>query len=233
MPPLEAVIFDLGNTLVSYTTAESWPGVLEQCIAEVAVCLHDRGLLTTPQEEIKNRTQAERGVPDDYHVVPLEERLLRVFALNESEIGADVVPAMCRAFVQPLFARAYRYDDVLTALAVLRDRGIKTGILSNTAWGSPAVLWREDIARHRLVDAVDAITFCREAGFRKPAPEPFRLILERLVVDAENSLFVGDDADCDIRGARAMGLHAVLIDRTGESTDAIHDLSPVLRQVGA
>jgi putative hydrolase of the HAD superfamily len=230
---LEAVIFDLGNTLVSYTTREAWPGVLEQCIAEARVCPHTRGLLDASPDEIAERTQAERGPTEDHRVVPLEERLVRVFGLEDAELGADVIPAMCRAFVQPVFARAFRYDDVLPSLLTLRERGVKTGVLSNTAWGSPEVLWREDMARRGLLDAVDAVAFCREAGFRKPAPQPFRLIMERLVVDADQSIFVGDDPDCDIRGARAMGLHAVLIDRTGRNPDAIHDLRPVLRQVGA
>jgi len=228
----EAIIFDLGNTLVAYYTRDEWPGVLAECIDGVAACLRGWELLTVDAGELPRRSEAERGGPDDHRVIPLEERLVRIFDLGAARLEADVLPEMCRLFMQPIFARARRYDDALPALTELRRRGLKTGILSNSPWGSPAILWREELDRHRLLTAVDAAAFCRDCGYRKPAPQAFEHITGKLGVTADRCLFVGDDPRWDIAGPHAVGMDAVLIDRRAadEVADAgaIRDLQQLL-----
>ena len=231
----DAIIFDLGNTLVAYYTRDEWPAVLAECVDGVAACLRERNLLTVEPNDLPPRVVAERQTPDDYHVVPLEERLVRIFDLGDARLEADMVPAMCRLFMQPIFARARRYDDALPALAELHRRGLKTGILSNLPWASPAILWREEVDRHRLLTAVDAAAFCRDCGYRKPAPQAFEHITGKLGVAADRCLFVGDDPRWDIAGPHAVGMHAVLIDRTGSAQGGgeavVRDLAELLREL--
>jgi HAD superfamily hydrolase (TIGR01662 family) len=228
----DAVIFDLGNTLVSYYTNAEWPGVLAECIDAVAERLRERGLLTVDPAGLAPRAEAERGTPDDYRVVPLEERLVRIFDLGGVALAADVMPEMSRLFTRPIFARARLHDDVPPALAELHRRGLKTGILSNMPWGCPAILWREELDRHRLLTAVDAAAFCRDCGYRKPAPQAFEFITGKLGVAMDRCLFVGDDPRWDIAGPHAIGMDAVLIDRRApeDVTDAgaIRDLPQLL-----
>ena len=57
----EAVIFDLGNTLVSYYSRAQWPGVLAQAVEEVAAYLRSRNQLRIQADEIAQRVEAERG----------------------------------------------------------------------------------------------------------------------------------------------------------------------------
>lgn len=224
----DAVIFDYGNTLVSYWTRGEWPGLLAQATAEACAFLAQRGLMRINPLELPARVEAQRGEADDHRVVPLEDRLRRVFDLAERDLNADGMHELCRCFVTPLLARARSCDDVLPALAELRRRGIKTGILSNLPWGSPAELWRGELARLRLLDAVDAVVFCSDAGYRKPAPQPFQLVLSKLGVTPQRSLFVGDDPQWDVAGPQALGMHALLIDRTGQNPDAIRSLQDVI-----
>ena len=228
-----AVIFDLGNTLVSYFTREQWPAIRERAIGEVAACLGQRGMLRVDAADLPARVAAERGVGDlppdiaakrsqgDVHRVrPLEGRLARIFDLSPQEMEGELAPELCRRFMKPIFATARRYDDALPTLAELRLRGVLTGILSNSPWGSPAELWREELARHELDTAVDAAVFCRDVGWRKPAPQGFAFIMDKLGVTAGECLFVGDDPRWDIAGPRAVGMDAVLIDRDGATGDA-------------
>lgn len=231
----DAIIFDLGNTLVAYYTRDEWPGVLAECVDGVAAWLRGRELLTVDAGELPRRVEAERGGPDDHRVVPLEERLVRIFDLGDVKLEADVMPEMCRLFMQPIFARARRYDDALPALTEVRRRGLKIGILSNSPWGGPAILWREELDRHHLLTAVDAAAFCRDCGWRKPAPQAFEHITGKLGVAADRCLFVGDDPRWDIAGPHAVGMHAVLIDRTGSAQAAgeavVRDLAELLREL--
>ncbi|HUW57174.1 MAG TPA: HAD family hydrolase [Planctomycetota bacterium] len=221
----QVILFDLGNTLVSYYTRSEWPAVLEQAIAEVTEYLRGRGLVKVNVEELPERVQAERGERDDLRVAPLAERLARIFNLPEVDLEA------CRCFMNPLFARARVYDDTLPTLKELRRRGFRTGILSNTPWGSPAGLWREELDRHGLLNAMDAVVFCDDVGWRKPDPRPFEFICRKLDVSPGDCLFVGDDPRWDIVGPRGVGMDAILIDRTGAAEATAGDVIRTLAEL--
>jgi len=168
---------------------------------------------------------AERGEGHDCRVRPLIDRLARIFRLSEADLGGGAALEMCGRFLRPIFALGRRYDDVPETLSSLRGRGLRTGIVSNTPWGSPSDLWRGELARHGVLDAVDAVVFCTDVGWRKPAPQPFERILRCLGAPAEKCLFVGDDPGWDLAGPRALGMDALLIDRTRSGRFA--DESPI------
>ena len=212
----DAVIFDLGNTLVSYYSREQWPGILARCIQKTALHLNSLGILRVTEADLPERTDVERRLDGPTVVMPLIERLARIFELTEDEIAGDKALEICRKFMKPIYATAHLYDDVLPTLAELKQRGFKLGILSNTPWGSPFELWREELARHGLADTVDAAAFCTEVGHRKPDPRPFEFIMEQLGVTADKSIFIGDDPRWDIEGPAGIGMAAMLIDRHGE-----------------
>jgi putative hydrolase of the HAD superfamily len=220
------VLFDLGNTLVAYYTRSDNATVLAESLAEVRVYLDGKGLLAVSREETWERVQDEKHESDDHRVRPLEGRLARIFGLaGPGELG-DVVLEMCRRFLRPVYARARRYEDSLPTLRRLRAQGVKTGIVSNTPWGSPASLWHEEIARHGLAEEVDLVVCCTDVGWRKPARQIFEYATSRLKVTPEQCLFIGDHPRCDVRGSRAVGMEALLIDRNGtaKDEDAIRNL---------
>jgi putative hydrolase of the HAD superfamily len=98
------------------------------------------------------------------------------------------------------------FDDVLPTLADLRSRGLRLGLLSNTARDLDAF-----VAHHAL--EVDAVLTSRVHGKTKPHEAIFRRMLELLGVSAAEAAMVGDTPEDDIDGALAVGMHAVLIDR--------------------
>jgi FMN phosphatase YigB (HAD superfamily) len=62
----------------------------------------------------------------------------------------------------------------------------------------------------------DVAIFSATAGCLKPAPEIYQLALEKLDVDASDSLFVGDGASDELEGARRVGMTPVLVCPPGE-----------------
>jgi putative hydrolase of the HAD superfamily len=224
----DAVIFDYGNTLVSYWSREEWPVLLDAAIAEVSDYLRERGRLRARPDEIALRVKAERVEDGDNRVRPMEGRLRRIFELADHDLEGGAALEMCRRFLKPMFARGRRCDDVLPALQAVRERGLITGILSNLPWGSPSEPWRDEFARFDLLDAVNDVAFCRDCGWRKPARQAFDFILGKLGVTPDRCLFIGDDPRWDIAGPEAIGMDCLLIDRTGANPDAIHDLNDVL-----
>ncbi len=213
-----AVLFDLGNTLVRYFGRAEFPTILEQAILEVRTYLQDSGFPPIPAEALWQRVDEENHEANDHRVRPLEGRLARIFQLDPGQVE-DVAEGMCRCFSGPIFARGRRYPDAPPVLESLRSKSVKTAIVSNTPWGSPGALWREELARLGLDVWVDAAVFCTDVGWRKPARAIFEHALERLQVEPQDCLFVGDDPRWDLAGPRALGMEAILIDRHGVFPD--------------
>lgn len=209
----------MGGTLARYFDRSEFPDILVQAINEVQGYLRKEGLLNIPPESIWRKVQEENYEAKDYSVRPLEERLARIFQLDAS-VRNKLLMTMCRHFMNPIFARGRCYEDSLSVLRELRLRRLKTGIVSNTTWGSPAILWREEIKRLGLDELVDAAVFCRDAGWRKPARQVFQFTLKKLHLNPQDCVFVGDYPRWDLVGPRAVGIKAVLIDRQGVFQDA-------------
>jgi len=107
-----------------------------------------------------------------------------------------------------LHERFMLYEDALPALAALREHGVKIGLVSN---GSRDL---EEFVSHHGLD-VDCAIGSRAFGRTKPHPEIFRSALSALEVEPAQAAMVGDSYEDDIEGARALGMHAFLLDREG------------------
>ena len=86
------------------------------------------------------------------------------------------------------------------ACRALRERGIRLAVVSNWDIGL-----HEHLAELGIGELVDAIVTSAEAGEPKPAPEIWRLALERLEARPESVVHVGD-SESDREGARSAGL---------------------------
>ena len=210
---VSAVLFDLGNTLVAYYERGEFPPILERCIDSVDDFLASRGPLFLSDDLIRERTADEDREAHDFSVRPLEGRLARIFDLDEQRDSALLAGA-CREFLKPIFALGRVYDDAIPCLAELREMGLRTAVVSNTPWGSPAEPWVEELERLGLTAVLNDAVFCRDCGFRKPYPAVFELALERLGVHADACLFIGDDPRWDVAGAEAAGIEPFVIARS-------------------
>jgi HAD superfamily hydrolase (TIGR01509 family) len=224
-----AVLFDLGNTLVSYYTSAEFPLVLRRCLRE---CLTELALaedLNGDNALLERALLLNRERPD-HAVRPLSERLAELFGPHVSPDTA-LSQALVPAFLKPIFATARLAPHAVSVLDALRASGIKTAIVSNTPWGSPGHEWRDELRRHGL-DRVDAAVFCTDVGWRKPHRAPFDRALSLLGVAPSEALFVGDDYRWDVVGALNAGLRPVLLGSklTSSATDhlIIEDLGQII-----
>ncbi len=205
-----AVLFDLGNTLVSYYAAADFPPILSACLR---ACV---GVLPTgtqlDERDLERRALALNVERPDLSVWPLDERLRLLFGEAASERAT--LRRLATAFMGPIFATAVADPDALAVLGALRAQGIRTAIVSNTPWGSPASDWRSELERHGLLAAVDAAVFCVDAGYRKPHPAPIERALSLLHVRPADAMFVGDDPRWDVLGAQRAGVKAMLLSKS-------------------
>jgi putative hydrolase of the HAD superfamily len=105
------------------------------------------------------------------------------------------------------FARSGAWRPVAgsrEALRALRSQGLVTAVVSNFDQRLQEIL--EGLDLHQFFDAV---VLPASAGAAKPDARIFRLALERLGKRAAEAVYVGDDHDHDLVGARAAGLRAI------------------------
>jgi putative hydrolase of the HAD superfamily len=97
------------------------------------------------------------------------------------------------------------WDDSIPTLRELRDRGIRTAVVSNCDHST-----RPAVEQLGLVEEVDAMVLSFEVGAAKPDPEIYGAALRALDVSASDAIFVDDQARyCE--GAIQMGMRGVLI----------------------
>jgi putative hydrolase of the HAD superfamily len=107
--------------------------------------------------------------------------------------------------------RFVAYPDAAPALRRLRAAGIRLVVVSN--WD---VSLHERLAETGLAPLVDGAIASAEAGAAKPDPAIFTRALAMAGASAAESWHVGDSPEADVAGARAAGLHPVLLVRQGD-----------------
>jgi putative hydrolase of the HAD superfamily len=208
----KAVLFDLGNTLAAYYRPSQFGPILEHAIRAVLEELRRRDLAAIDFDAAIAIARTENREAGDFRFSPMEDRLIRIFGLSAT-LDASVLRILCKRFLEPIFSMGHLYDDTLSALARLRTAGYVTAIVSNAPWGSPPLLWHEELGRLGLSKAVDKIVMCGDVGWRKPAPQIFLHAAAQLCVPCERCAFVGDEPTWDIAGSSAVGMRSILIDR--------------------
>lgn len=110
------------------------------------------------------------------------------------------------------------FDDVGPALQMLQEAGIKRAVISNADADVTEFCLHLGFARQ-----MDLIVTSALVGWEKPDPRTFFAALDPLDVKPEAALHIGDQALSDVAGARAIGMHAAIIDRYDRHTDDEHD----------
>ncbi len=212
---IAAVIFDFHATLVDQGEADQW---LDAAIAhagagselepiERAAILDRLDDIWKHARDIDPHSTRDHS-PQDHHAV--------FHGTMESHVDLQLRDALYEVMLQMWRA----YDDSAPVLAALRERGVRTAVLSNVGVDIRPVMAREGLS-------TDAVILSCEVGAVKPQPEIFQAALDALDVTAEQTLMVGDSWKDD-SGAAALGIRTLLLPRT---RGASHGLDLVLRLV--
>jgi putative hydrolase of the HAD superfamily len=195
---VRAVIFDWGGTLTPWHSVDLRAMWADACtphfpaaqVASVAAALHE----------------AESALWQRAVAVHQSATIEHVFA--RAGVG---MPAQFLSGLMDVWApHTYADPDAEPLLRALRERGIKTGVLSNTMW--PRSAHEGVFARDSLLALIDGAVYTSEIPWTKPHPEAFRAAMAAVGVDDPQAcVFVGDRPFDDIYGAKRLGMRAVLL----------------------
>ncbi|MGQ0792509.1 MAG: HAD family hydrolase [Deltaproteobacteria bacterium] len=145
-------------------------------------------------------------------------RGLGIQSANDDEAAL----AMTSSHMEGIAAGVYFPEENREVLQKL-SRRYRIALVSNFDHAETAysLLRKFDIERY-----FEQMVISIEFGWRKPKPDIFRHALERLGVAAEDSVFVGDNFDADVRGSKSVGMDAVWINKFGEQTPEEKSVEP-------
>jgi len=221
---IEVVIFDAGGTLIGFNDATPFYNFL---IANTP--------LNYPQPTLKNAFILMKRAEEKYNLA-LKEKINQKKPIDtsgliwykvfkelwpESEVVAN---SMFNLFIKGHFNTLY--EDVIPTLKLIASRSIKMGVLSNF---SPTLEGHfKDLCIHHFFSFFVVSSL---VNLRKPDREIFELAIKMSGCSKDKILYVGDNIQTDIEGAKAVGLKAVLIDRDSTWNDVKYIRLQSLRDI--
>ena len=212
---INAVIFDLGGTLVEYAgTHDSWPALETPGFRGAYESLHSNGVALPDFETFK--MSGFGLLPNWWDDATVGVRNLRVVDLLQAVLTAVNTPSVPAAWLEEAGAA---YEDGIhqqatmiagapAALQAVKAAGYKMGLLSNTMFRGQ--MHERGLSEFGL-NGFDAMLFSSEVNKWKPMADPFLHLAELLGVKPETAVYVGDDPRSDVVGGHAAGMKTVHI----------------------
>jgi len=213
---IKAVFFDLYHTLVRYEPPQE---ELE------AKALKDFGINASPEVFRRPLVTADEFIYQEIARRPLSQRSreekMALYAqyqgivLKEAgiEAGEKLILALLSK-MQQFKMKLVLFDDVAPALTDLKGKGLILGLISNVEHDISATL--NELG---LPSWLDIVVTSQDSGFIKPRPEIFQEALRQARVQPSEAVYVGDQYQVDVIGAKGAGMKGVLLDRHGYFED--------------
>lgn len=106
------------------------------------------------------------------------------------------------------WSETYLFEDAIETLQYLKNKGYKIAIISNSPPTS-----KDQLADLKIKEYIDKEIFSFNLGSRKPEKEIFLSCLLEAGVKPSEAVMIGDSMKNDIKGAKNVGIDAILIDR--------------------
>ncbi|PEW86292.1 2-haloalkanoic acid dehalogenase [Bacillus cereus] len=194
MMSYKAMLFDLDDTLLDRDKAvdKLFLFVLEKCYEDVSDTVKNNML-----QKFKEYDKREYGISDKTIVL---ESLFNEFA-PKYRLPHNYI----QDFWNENFPKCFSIDQNTIHFLNHIKRHFKIGIITNGSTHRQ----KAKIINTNLNNYFDTIIISEEVGLSKPDKRIFELALNKLNVQPENTLFVGDDLERDIAGCQNANIKGV------------------------
>lgn len=213
MSKIRAVIFDCYSTLIDIKTDEEKGEVFQY----LSLYMQYYGAKTNA-ESLRSALQLER----EHYPYPKGERypevdLEIVFRNILRKEGLDnpfLAESCCKLFRVLSREHFQLFPDSLPVLEEMRQKGYQLGVISD----AQKVFCLDEGNILGLSPFFSRIIMSTHLGFRKPDPRIFMIACTLLNVLPAEAVYIGNEPETDIGGAKETGMKAILLDREGGNT---------------
>ena len=202
------ILFDYGQTLVAEQKFDGVKGT--EAVLQYAV--KNKYHLSAEQVQARaNEINREFGRfdPEKRHLFQIEIPNTMFTPYLYESLGIEI--ALSNSEIDRVFwdaaAPGVPTEGVQSFLRYLQEKNIRTGVISNISY-APSVVARR-INRLLPDNAFEFIITSSNYIFRKPNKRLFELALEKADLKPDEVWYVGDQYECDIKGALGAGLMPV------------------------
>jgi 2-haloalkanoic acid dehalogenase type II len=234
MRPFEAIIFDLGSTLIYFDN--DWEEIMPQAVEALYSSLVASGMDLDREMFLKEFNRRLQIYYQDRESDFIEYTTQYVLSDLLQEWGFPPSEDALREAVESMYRRTEMHwrieESTLKVLVHLKQMGYHLGLISNSG---------DDSNVHRLVDNAkvrpyfDMILTSAGEGIRKPNPRIFQIMLDQWGLKADQVAMVGDTLGADILGARNAGIFSIWVTRWADTSanrahaDTIHPDAAITR----
>jgi putative hydrolase of the HAD superfamily len=219
---LKAIFFDLDDTLLDWSGfTEEWEDLEMRHLEGVFHYICEQhpldGMKMLYAGEVRRRTKAAWFEARENHRSPHLGQLLldSAVSLGVPVDKLDIYRCM-EAYAWGAIEGTELFPEVIDILTLLRSHGLKMGIVTNAY--QPMLLRDIELKAFGLSEFFpDCRIAAADVGYLKPHPEIFQKALSQMGVAPSEAVFVGDDVDADIVGAKQARIFAVLRHSVGRT----------------
>lgn len=214
MSKIRAAVFDCYSTLIDIQTNEQKDDIYNY----LALYLQYYGVKITAGQlrsdiDLK-REQHLKSKDEPYPEVDLEV----IFSEIQRENGINspfLAESCCRLFRLLSRERFQLFPDSLPALKELKRNLYPLALLSD----AQKVFCLEEGEMLGLNQFFKYCLLSTYFGFRKPDPRLFKIACTLLNTVPSEAVYIGNDPEADIKGAKQIGMRAILLDREQKNKD--------------
>ncbi len=208
MPKVKAIIFDCYSTLIDIKTNEQKKEIfqylslyLQYYGAKIDACKLKSALDL-------EREQCFQNNPEPYPEIDLEI----VFRNVLKKQGVDdpfLTESCCKLFRVLSRERFQLFPDSLPVLEEMTKSKYSLAVVSD----AQKVFCLDEGKIPGLDKFFKCIILSTQFGFRKPDPRLFKVACTLLNILPEDAVYIGNDPETDVKGAKQIGMQAILLDR--------------------
>ncbi|MBN2295068.1 MAG: HAD-IA family hydrolase [Pirellulales bacterium] len=193
---VSGLLFDMGDVLYDSTVWRRW---LMQLLRRFDLHLDYKTLFQPwDRKYLREVHRGERPLCDAFREF-MDSIGLKKPQIDEIELACQARRCQLEQDTRPL-------PGVRATIARLHESGLKLGVLSDSEY--PGKELEKRMMRFGLEEYFTTIVSSRDLGQTKPAPACYLGTLKRMGLTANESAFVGHDAE-ELAGARAVGMRTI------------------------
>ena len=193
--PYKAVVFDLYGTLVDNFSSQAYDQIQEQMA---------KGL-NIPYPKFRHVMLETINDKSSGGYYAVEDNILEICRRLSVKVNTPQIEQVVTLHYEFSESTLVIESKVLEALGTLKSDGLLLGLITNCRPPIPSAFLQSPLAQY-----IDVPVFSCEERIKKPSRHIYQIACERLKIQPQECLYIGDGSGEELTGAAAVGMLPIL-----------------------